>query len=137
MSPEDFDRRLGHDHQRIGDLTEAESTGAEETIEELRAALEELRVADEELRAQNEELAAAHPEVEAERRRYQELFQLAPDAYIVTNLAGMIAESNQTASRLLGIRNQFLTGKALAAYVELDDRPRFRALLSQPDQSEG
>jgi PAS domain S-box-containing protein len=137
MSPEDFDRRLRLVHQRIGDLADGESGSSEETIDELRAALEELRVADEELRAQNEELAAVHLEVETERRRYQELFQLAPDAYIVTNLAGIIAESNESASRLLGIQTQFLDGKALAAYVESEDRPRFRALLSAPDRSDG
>jgi PAS domain S-box-containing protein len=137
MNPEDFGRRLRLVHEGIGGLTDGESSGMDETIEELRAALEELRVADEELRAQNEELVAAHLEVEAERRRYQELFQLAPAAYVVTNLAGIISESNESASRLLGIRNQFLRGKALATYVESEDRVRFRALLSAPDRSEG
>jgi PAS domain S-box-containing protein len=137
MSPEDFDQQLRLAHQRIGDLADAEPGASDETIEELREALEELRVADEELRAQNEELAAAHLEVEAERRHYHELFQLAPDPYIVTDLAGIIVESNESASRLLGVRNQFLKGKALAAYIEAEQRPRFRALLSAADQSEG
>jgi PAS domain S-box-containing protein len=137
MSPEDFDTRLRLVHQRISDLADGESSEAEETIEELRSALEELRVVHEELRTQNQELAAAHREVEADRRRYQELFQLAPDAYIVTNLAGSILESNESASRLLGIRNQLLKGKALAAYVQSEDRSRFRAHMNAPDQSEG
>jgi PAS domain S-box-containing protein len=136
MSPEDFNKRLRLVHRQIGNLADEKSGSSEETIDELRAALEELRVADEELRSQNEELAAAHLQVETERLRYQELFQLAPDAYIVTNLAGIIAESNESASRLLGIGTQFLEGKALAAYVESEDRPRFRALLSAPDRSD-
>jgi PAS domain S-box-containing protein len=137
MSSEDFNRRLRLARQRIGDLADAEPGSTNEAVEELREALEELRVADEELRAQNEELAAAHLEVETERRRYHELFQLAPDAYIVTNLAGIIAEANESASRLLGVRTQFLNGKALAAYVEAGDRSRFRELLSARDGSEG
>jgi PAS domain S-box-containing protein len=104
---------------------------SEENLEDLRLALEELRVADEELRQQNEELNAAHLEVDVERHRYRELFDLAPDAYLVTSLAGIIAEANQSAARLFGIASQFLTGKALPAYVASEDRTRFRALLNE------
>jgi PAS domain S-box-containing protein len=110
---------------------------SEESVEDLRLALEELRGADEELRQQNEELNAAHLEVEVERQRYHELFELAPDAYLVTNLSGIIGEANQSASRLFGIAAQFLTGKALAAYIASEDRPRFRALLNESIHSTG
>ncbi len=132
MNPEEFGNRLRIAHDRIAYLTNREDVGAEHATEELHSALEELRVADEELRSQNEELAAAHFQVEAERQRYHELFDLAPDAYIVTNLAGIIDEANLSASRLLGITREFLIGKALAAYVADDDRVRFRSLLGSP-----
>jgi two-component system, cell cycle sensor histidine kinase and response regulator CckA len=89
---------------------------------------------EEELRQQNEELNAAHLELDNERRRYQELFELAPDAYLATSLTGIIEEANQSAAGLFGIAPQFLTGKALAAYIASEDRPRFRALLSEPVQ---
>jgi PAS domain S-box-containing protein len=130
MSPEEFGRRLDTIHQGVGDITPGGSSDPEH-VEHLRAALEELRVADEELRQQNEELAAAHLQVEAERRRYQELFELAPDAYVVTSLSGIISEGNRSASRLFGVDSQFLRGKALAAYIDTEDRPRFRALLHE------
>jgi PAS domain S-box-containing protein len=110
---------------------------ATESVQDLRLTLEELRVADEELRQQNEELAATHVQVDAERRRYQELFELAPDAYLVTNLDGIISEANQSASQLLGIPAQFLTGKALAAYIASEDRPRFRSMLAYPRSGAG
>jgi PAS domain S-box-containing protein len=129
MSPEELSRRLDLVHQRVGDLAGTDDH-SEHTVEQLRAALEELRVADEELRQQNEELIATHAQVETERRRYQELFQLAPDAYIITDLAGIITEANESASRLFGIPPRFLPGKALAAYISTEDRPRFRSLLS-------
>ncbi|HEY3011895.1 MAG TPA: ATP-binding protein [Gemmatimonadales bacterium] len=131
MNPEQLRHRLEIVHQRISDLTEGSPAPLEESMEDLRTTLEELRVADEELRAQNAELAAAHLQVEVERRRYHELFELAPDAYLVTNLAGIIGEANRSASRLLGIAPQSLIGKALAAYVASEDRPRFRLLLNQ------
>jgi PAS domain S-box-containing protein len=108
-----------------------ETTAAGETVENLKLALAELQVAGEELRQQNEELAAAHLQVETERSRYQELFDLAPDAYLVTDLGGIIGEANHSASRLLGIPLQHLRGKAMATYIEADHRPRFRSLLNQ------
>ena len=134
MSPEEFGHRLETVHRRISGRT-AGAASSEENVEELRAALEELRVADEELRQQNEELAAAHLQVEAERRRYQELFDLAPEAYLVTNLAGIITEANQSASCLLGIAPRYLAGKAIASYIVTEDRPRFRSLLNEAPAS--
>jgi PAS domain S-box-containing protein len=131
MTPDEIDRQLRSVNERISGLTARRANPSGETIEDLRLALEELRVADEALRQQNEELIAAHLEVDVERLRYRELFELAPDAYLVTNLAGIIGEANQAASRLFGIAPQFLTGKALAAHIASDDRPRFRALLSE------
>ena len=100
--------------------------------QDLQTTVEELRVADEELRQQNEELLQAHLELDEERRRYRELFEFAPDAYLVTSLAGIILEANQPASRLLGIPSSYLPGKALATYIASEDRPRFRALLNHP-----
>lgn len=94
--------------------------------------IEDLKLAVEELRQQNERLAAAHLQVDAERQRYQELFELAPDAYLVTDLVGIISEANQSASRLFRIPIEYLAGKALATYVATEDRRRFRSLLSDP-----
>jgi PAS domain S-box-containing protein len=131
VTPEEPGHRLRRVSQQPHGSAGNNTKPSEETVEDLRLALEELRVADEELRQQNEELSAAHLELDQERRRYQELFQLAPDAYLVTSLAGIIGEANQSAASLFGIAPQFLTGKALAAYVASEDRPRFRALLTE------
>ncbi|HYF39712.1 MAG TPA: response regulator [Gemmatimonadales bacterium] len=136
MSPEDFGNKLKTLHRRAGESS-GRGGSAEESVEQLRAALEELRVAEEELRQQNEELAAAHLQVDAERRRYQELFDLAPEAYVVTDPAGIITEANQSASCLLGVAPQYLAGKALAAYVVSEDRARFRMLLNSAHDPSG
>jgi PAS domain S-box-containing protein len=106
---------------------------SEQKVEELHAALKELRVAGEELRQQHEELLASHVQLEQERQRYRDLFELAPDAYLVTDLRGIIKEANRSAARLFCITPEFLTGKALASYIDSRDRPRFRALLSDSD----
>src|SRR5262245_55195520 len=88
-----------------------------EALEELRTALEELSVTDEELHEQNSALVTAHTIVEAERRRYQELFDFAPHGYLVTDPAGIIKEANQAASTLLVKRQDHVLGKPLAVFV--------------------
>jgi PAS domain S-box-containing protein len=121
MKPEESRDRRHRASGRVLDLTSRPYS--EGTAEDLRSALEELRVAEEEL--------------ELQRCRYQELFELAPDAYLVTNLAGIVEEANQSAGRLFGVSPQFLTGTAVAGYVAAEDRPRFRMLLAEPSQTGG
>jgi PAS domain S-box-containing protein len=130
MSPEEYSRRLETMHARIKGLTKQDTIASEETFEDLKVALEELRVADEELRRQNEELAATHVELDNQRRRYEELFEFAPTAYLVTDHVGIVLQANRPAARLFQVPPQFLPGKALAAYIANEDRPRFRGLLA-------
>ena len=102
----------------------------------LRNSLEELRIV-EELRQRNEKLASAQLQLEVERQRYLDLFELAPDAFINTDLLGVITEANQSASRLLRISQRALLGRPLAPYVASGDRSRFRALIAQRDRGSG
>lgn len=101
------------------------------TYQELLLALEELNVAEEELRRQNESLAVARSVLEEERQRYRELFQYAPDAYLVTDVHGKIYEVNQAAERLFNLPVNFLLGKLLTVFVPINDRPEFRSKLRQ------
>ncbi|HYN87736.1 MAG TPA: ATP-binding protein, partial [Ardenticatenaceae bacterium] len=103
---------------------------AAEVFEELGNAIEELRVAEEELRQQNEELAAAQVLIATERQRYQELFEFAPDGYVVTDLDGKILEANWAAVQLLNVSRQFLIGEPLGAFVVTEDRRAFRDTLA-------
>jgi PAS domain S-box-containing protein len=66
------------------------------------------------LRRENEELRRA---AENHERRYYELFESAPDAYIVTNRAGRITEANRAAEVMIGLERRFLVGKPLAVYL--------------------
>src|SRR5207248_5206071 len=96
--------------------------GRSRSTEDMRMAIEELYVAEEELRLQHEELLGVRAELEDQRRGYEELFQLAPDAYLVTNPLGIVREANRAAAELLGIESHFLIGKPLITYVDADDR---------------
>jgi len=107
------------------------SDASSAAFEELLVAVEELRVAEEELRQQNEDLTVAHAAVAEERRRYQHLFQYAPDAYLLTDLNGIIREANHSAANLLGVQPRFLAGKTLVSFVAVEDRPRLRGEIGR------
>ena len=107
-----------------------------EALAELDLALEELSVAGEELRSRNDELASTRQALEAERQRYQELFESAPAAYLVTDPMGRIREANRTAAALLGVGKGFLAGKPLAAYVDGSDRCGFRSVVNRLGQGD-
>ncbi len=93
-------------------------------MQELSMALEELHVADEELRERNNELALAS-------LRYQELFELAPDAFLATNLHGKIREANRAAATLLGLEQKDLVNRLLPSLVVERDRRSFRRHLAR------
>ncbi len=102
-----------------------------QTLAELETALEELHVAEEEMRVQNDQLATANIQIQAENRRYHDLFEFAPDGYLVTDSAGLIREVNYAAAKLLNASQRYLTGKPITNYVQLDERRAFRSLLNQ------
>ncbi|HEY9613702.1 PAS domain S-box protein [Allocoleopsis sp.] len=104
---------------------------------ELSVAVEELHVASDELYQQHGELLFAQQDLIAERQRYQQLFEFAPDAYLVTDVNGVIQEANHAAAILLKHSQQFLVGKPLAGYVVEEERQVFRHQLNQLRHVEG
>jgi PAS domain S-box-containing protein len=98
---------------------------------ELGIVSEELQVAIEELQEQNTALAEARNTVEIERQRYQELFDFAPDAYLVTDAAGTIQEANSAAAKLLNVTPHLLVGKPLLVFVAEEERQTFYLQLLQ------
>ncbi|MEA2723491.1 MAG: hypothetical protein QOH59_1262, partial [Gemmatimonadales bacterium] len=137
MNRKEYSDRVQAMQARISALGSTDGLTSSETVEDLKVALEELRVAEEELRQQNEELSATHLELDRERRRYQELFDFAPGAYLITDLSGIVRQANRSASGLLNVGPTFLAGKALAAYIATEDRARFRTLLTDLGTSVG
>ncbi|HEX4496216.1 MAG TPA: ATP-binding protein [Thermoanaerobaculia bacterium] len=104
-----------------------------DTMQEQLAGLE---VAYVELEQQNEELQATREALELQRHRYLLLFEEAPFGYLVTDVNGKIEEANRAAARLLGVRQDLLSGKPFAVYLEVDVRPSFRDLLHRVSAGE-
>jgi two-component system cell cycle sensor histidine kinase/response regulator CckA len=129
MRIDDFTQRIAAFRRRV------ENTAAGQIptvlLEDLLVAAEELGVTEEALRQQNQALEEARDDLAEQRRRYHELFDFAPDAYFFTDLSGVIQEANLSASRMLRIDPRFIPGKALASYVAMHDRGRFRSELSR------
>ncbi|HBB32210.1 MAG TPA: hypothetical protein DDZ80_27615 [Cyanobacteria bacterium UBA8803] len=107
-----------------------------ESLTELSHSLQELQFAAGELRQQNEKLAESRMAVEAERQRYKELFNFAPDGYLVTNPEAEVAEANQAAAQLLNFSPEGLVGKSLVAFVATQERRDFYYKLSQLQRGE-
>ncbi len=63
------------------------------------------------------DLRAAAGELLEERRRYRELFDLAPDGYVVTDGEGTIQEANHAMGELLGVDVGNLAGHGLERLV--------------------
>lgn len=105
-----------------------------EVFDELQAVLEQLAVAEEDLRQQNEELVQTRMAVEAERQRYQDLFDFAPDGYLLTDASGTILEANRAVATLFNISQKFLVGKPLITFVRIKEHQDFISQLLQLQQ---
>jgi PAS domain S-box-containing protein len=131
-----FERELETARERVsallrsGDGLPAEyRSPIREALEAFSTTIEELQVTEEELRQQNEQLVDAREELAAEQRRYLDLFEFAPDGYLVTDLQGLIRAANRAAAALLGVSQEMLAGKPLGLYLDDADRRNFQHLL--------
>lgn len=144
MDQSQFSRQFDELHARLRDLQEQSPEDMlqkqellEKALEYLGTSVEELRVAEEELRRQNEELANTRDALEAERNRYSDLFEFAPDAYLVTDEAGMIRAANHAAASLFNLPQELLRNKPLSNFISEEERKAFRKQLLQLKASSG
>lgn len=107
-----------------------------EAFEVIDNALEKLEIAEKELRQQNDELIAVRQAVELERQSYKNLLEFGLQAYLVTDLQGIIRQANRAASKLLNIPHQYLAGKVLAMYVSKEQRRTFLSGLNRLHNAE-
>jgi len=117
-------------------LPDEASTMLVEALEELTTAFAELDTAQEELRTQNELLAASELRLVDERDRYRDLFEFAPNGYLVTDSSGVIREANEAARRLLNHGPLSLVKKPLVLSVLGEDRVTFLAHLLAVEKGE-
>jgi PAS domain S-box-containing protein len=120
---ESLRERLSRVKERIRSSNGQSSTG--EALGDLKTALEEMASIEEQLLRQNKELATARQSAEEERHRYRNLFELTPEAYLVTDGRGVIVEANQAAAALLRRPKESIIRTSLGIYVLREDFKRF------------
>lgn len=108
-------------------------TGA---VDDLTIAMEELRAAHAEVAAQREDMDKTCRDVQREQRRYVELFEDAPDGYVVTDIHGVIAQANLAAIRLFDSAREVVTGTPLALFVKEEDKAAFFGRLNEMEALE-
>ena len=87
------------------------------TAAESERLVHELQVHQIELEMQNEELRQQQAELDALRKRYFDLYDLAPVGYFTLSEKGVIAEANFTAANLLAVPRSVLVGKPLPRFI--------------------
>ncbi len=96
-----------------------------------------LRLIQQQLKYQNEELITAREALEIERRRYLDLFEYAPDGYLVTDDHGSILEANRAAEELLGAPRDILLRRDIGRFVANEELPSFYDKLNRLQRLKG
>lgn len=99
-------------------------------FDQMLDALRALAATAEHLHDQNEELIEARAKIEAEHWQYQDLFEMAPDGYVVTDAAGIIRKANRAAEGLLNVPRLAMEGRPLAMFVAAADRRILRSHIT-------
>ena len=84
--------------------------------------LHELHMHQLELELQNLELRRAQEELEASRKRYADLYDLAPVGYLTLSRVGLILDANLTVANLLGVSRREMHRQSLAHFVLPEDQ---------------
>lgn len=141
MNVDMFTQQLKTLQQRVAVLYQKTNTSAplpdsvlSSIFKELGTSSEELEVAAEEMLQQTEEVVSLQHQLEVERKRYHDLFESMPDAYLITDAQGKILEANSAAATLLGVEQSNLLDKVLVSFIVLDKRAAFRTKLNQLQQ---
>ncbi|MGF1934182.1 MAG: ATP-binding protein [Nostoc sp. ChiQUE02] len=134
MNVDDFSQQIETLRSRVTGLSQSSASEPCLQQELTTEAFEELQIALEEMKIASEELQATRMVVEKERQRYQELFDFAPDGYLVTDTFGIILEANRAATIQLNVLQRFLIGKPLVTFIAQSDHQAFFNYLTQLQQ---
>jgi len=91
----------------------------------------ELKVHQNELEMQNKELREIQIELDESKRRYFDLYDLAPVGYIVLSITGRIIEANLYIANVLGIDRHYLINKKLNRYIYMEDYKRYNEFINE------
>jgi two-component system cell cycle sensor histidine kinase/response regulator CckA len=118
----------------------ANSELTNESLKTLNDGLEEIGIVQQELLDEVKQLTIMQSDAEEEKERYHDIFEFAPDGYVITDLDGNIREANQSSAAVFNVSKQSLIGKSLMIFVENQAAEqvgaRLRTLPSEPQDFE-
>ncbi|MCF2146748.1 EAL domain-containing protein [Desmonostoc muscorum LEGE 12446] len=135
MNVDGFGQHIEKLRSQVQELLQRSATKPNLEQEIIIEAFEELHTTVEDLLTVFQELELTRAALDKERQRYQDLFEFAPDAYLVTNTAGTIQEANNAAATLLYVPQNYLVGKPLILFIAQEDRQFFRSQMNNLQQS--
>ncbi|MGH1394111.1 MAG: helix-turn-helix domain-containing protein [Trichormus sp.] len=143
MNIELFIQRAEALHKQLADLYQTASVLPwippdllPQAFKELYSNSKMVQLAAEELYQQNEQLLQTRNHLETERLHYYNLFEFAPDAYIVTSSEGIIQEANLAAAKLLNTSQHNLVTQPMINFIRIEERESFRNELNQLFESD-
>jgi diguanylate cyclase (GGDEF)-like protein/PAS domain S-box-containing protein len=95
------------------------------TVPTMQALLGQLQLIQEQMQRSNNDLAIAHLALAAQQQRYHDLFNFAPDGYLVTDPSGVIYEANQAMAHLLKTEQPGLLGESFHTFVSAPEQDSF------------
>jgi diguanylate cyclase (GGDEF)-like protein len=93
--------------------------------EKIEGLIHELSVFQIELEIQNENLLSAYEQLEVSRKRYIQLYNLAPVGYFSLSKNAIILEANNTGSKLLACTVSMLQQSPFTKFIERGDTDKF------------
>ncbi|MFN6536759.1 MAG: PAS domain-containing protein [Nostoc sp. EkiNYC01] len=135
MNVDGFGQHIEKLRSQVQEILQCSATKPNLEQEIIIEAFEELHTIVEDLLTVFQELELTRAALDKERQRYQDLFEFAPDAYLVTNTAGTIQEANNAAATLLYVPQKYLVGKPLILFIAQEDRQFFRSQINNLQQS--
>ena len=85
---------------------------------------------------QTQKLGNVQARLREEYKRYQDLLEFIPNAYLVSDTQGKILSANRATATLFNLQQRFLVNKPLVCFIAVEERQPFRRQLNQMHECE-
>ncbi|MFN6482905.1 MAG: PAS domain-containing protein [Nostoc sp. DedQUE02] len=123
--------RLANLRQDTNTPVQAKADMLVATLKELDTASKTLEIVTEKLFEQTQKLGNVQARLREEYKRYQDLLEFIPNAYLVSDTQGKIQSANCATATLFNVQQRFLVNKPLACFIPVEERHAFRYQLNQ------
>lgn len=118
-------RHLAEERFRNGERVEPQS------LSHMGRLLDELQIRQIELKIQNDEISAAYAEADRLQKKYADIYDFAPVAYVTVDGQGIIRQTNLAAAIQLGLKRSEIGGYRFGASVAAASQASFARFLEE------